>query len=314
MTAPHEKPLSYFFLRPQYWPGLILVGCAWLIGQMPFFIHLRLAKFLSYILLKFSKKRRTAAEINLELCFPEKSAKEKQELLKESFLMTALGIMETLATWFTDLKQQKKNTTIIGLEHLKEAQAKGKGVILLSFHFTSMEIGGCLLSQYIDYYAMYKPIKKNALAEYVMRNGRLRHMYGMLTQDDAKGTLKKLKENQIVWYATDQNYGNKKGIFVPFFGTQASTVTAISKFAKMTGASVVPFTHKRTKDLKSLELTLHPAFENFPSDSPEQDAIRINCFLEDFLKENPANYLWLHQRFRSRPEGEPPIYPKRKKK
>jgi Kdo2-lipid IVA lauroyltransferase/acyltransferase len=122
--------------------------------------------------------------------------------------------------------------------------------------------------------------------------------------------VKALKSNEIVWYSTDQNFGNKKGIFAPFFGTQASTITAISKFSKMTGATVIPFTHKRTHNGKGIELQLHPEFKNFPAESPEQDAKRINQFLENYLIENPANYLWLHQRFRTMPPGEPAIYTK----
>ncbi len=306
------KPLSYFFLRPKEWPGLIFMGFAFLLAKLPFSIQLFLAKCLSWLLLKFAHKRRKISEINLKICFPEKTIAEREQLLKEHFLMSALGIIEIASCWFSNLKTREKYTEIIGLENLKQAQAKGNGVILLIFHFTSMEIGGSLLGHHCDFHAMYKPNKKRPLIERMMRLGRLRHIHGLLTQDDAKKTLKLLKNNEIVWYATDQNYGNKKGTFVPFFGTQASTVTAISKFAKLTGAAIVPFTHKRSDDLKGLTLELHPAFDNFPSQSPEADAIRINQFLENFLKQNPANYLWLHQRFRTRPEGEPPIYPPKK--
>jgi len=174
-----------------------------------------------------------------------------------------------------------------------------------------MELGGVILGSYVDFYAMYKPNKKNLLLEAVMRRGRLRHINHLLTQDDARATVRALKNNQIVWYATDQNYGNKKGTFVPFFGTPASTITAVSKFAQMTGCAIVPFTHKRTEDYRGLTLQLHPALENFPGETPEDDALRINHFLEDFLRENPANYLWMHQRFRTRPPGEPRIYPKK---
>ena len=308
------KPLSYFLIRPSQWPGLLFMAFAWCVAKMPFSIQLLLAKGLSALLLKYASKRRTVTEINLKLCFPEKTDAEREELLKENFLMSALGIVEIASCWFSDLKSREKHTELKGLENLQAAQAKGNGVILLIFHFTSMEIGGSLLGHHVDFNAMYKPNKKHPLVERMMRLGRLKHIHALLTQDDAKKTLKCLKNNEIVWYATDQNYGNKKGVFVDFFGTKASTVTAISKFAKMTGASIVPFTHKRTNNLKGLELELHPALDNFPSNSPEEDALRINRFLEDFLRENPANYLWLHQRFRTRPPGEPEIYPPKKAK
>ena len=304
-----EKPLSFFLVRPKYWGGLLFMGISWFVAKLPLSIQLVLAKGFAWLLLKLASSRKNITEINLKLCFPEKSQEEREALLKRNFLMSALAVIEIASCWFSDLSSRKKHTKLIGLENLEKAQAEGKGVILLIFHFTSMEIGGSILGHYFDFNAMYKPNKKNLLAETFMRKGRLKHIHGLLTQDDARATIKALKNGEIVWYATDQNYGNKKGTFVPFFGTKASTVTAITKFAKMTGAKIVPYTHKRSDDLKSLELELHPAWDDFPGESPEKDAERINLFLENFLKENPENYLWLHQRFRTRPEGEPLIYP-----
>ena len=156
---------------------------------------------------------------------------------------------------------------------------------------------------------MYKP-NKNPLLEQTMTTGRLRHIDHLFKQNDARGAIKALKKNHILWYATDQNYGPKASIFVPFFGIQASTITSTTKFAKLTGATVIPFTQKRTNGGESFELTLHPAFENFPGKNEYEDALQINQFLENYLKQNPEDYMWLHQRFRNRPKDEPPIYPK----
>ncbi|WP_196138140.1 lipid A biosynthesis lauroyl acyltransferase [Aliikangiella sp. G2MR2-5] len=307
-----DKSLSYFFARPKHWAGLVFMGFAWLIARLPFYIQLKLAKALAWLLEKYAHKRRKIAEINIELCFPEYTENQRKELVKETLFMTALGIIETATSWFSDLKRMEKNTTYKGLENVDKAKANGKGVIMIFFHFTSMEVSGCLMGKKIDFFAMYKPNKKSPLIEYMMRNGRLRHVHGLLTQDDARATIRCLKNGGTIWYATDQNFGNKKGSFVPFFGIKASTVTAITKFAKMSGASVLPVTNVRTNNYAGLEIEVHPAFENFPGENAEADALQINLFLESFLKQHPANYLWIHQRFRTRPEGEPPIYPPKK--
>jgi KDO2-lipid IV(A) lauroyltransferase len=303
-----KNSLTYFFKRPKYWLGLIFMGFCWLIAKLPVSVQIFFANRLSWILLKLAKKRKRIAAINLKLCFPDKTEDERETLLKENFRQTALGIVEIASCWFTDLKSRRINTDIIGKHYLEEAQAQGNGVILLIFHLSSMELGGSILGHHFDFNAMYKP-NKNKLIEYMMCNGRHRHIKNLIKQNDIRSTVKALKNNEIVWYSTDQNFGNKKGIFAPFFDTQASTITAITKFSKMTGATVIPFTHKRIHGDKGIELELHPALNNFPGESAEVDAKNINQFLENYLKQNPANYLWLHQRFRTRPPGEPAIYP-----
>ncbi len=266
---------------------------------------------IGWLMLKLASRRRVIAATNLKICFPEKSEEERNELLKENFRLTVLGLIETAAVWFSDLKSRKKHSKIIGRENLDKALEKGKGVILLSFHMTTLEVGGALIGVDYDLWPMYKP-NKNQLVEAMTRQGRLRHVNKLLTRNDIRGTVKALKSNKIVWYATDQNYGSKAAVFVPFFGIMASTITATTKFAKLTGATVIPFTQKRVDDGKSYILELHPALENFPGESESEDASRINHFLENYLKQNPADYMWLHQRFRSRPEGEEDIYPPRK--
>lgn len=301
-------PLSYFFKRPQYWFGLIFMSVCWLIGKSPLKVQLFLANVIYWLLTNVSKRRKRIAEINLRLCFPEKSDTEIQQLLQKNLKQTAFGIVEIAACWFSNLGSRKKQTMISGQQNLEAALSKGKGVILLSFHLTDLEIGGCLLGEHFPITAMYKP-NKNPLIERMMCVGRLKHIKALLKQDDVRGTIKALKKNQIVWYASDQNNAGKSSLFVPFFGIQTATITATTKFAQLTGATVVPFTQRRSEDGRSFELSLHPCLEHFPGETPEIDAIRINRFLEDYLNSHPENYLWLHQRFRTRPPGEAKIYP-----
>jgi Kdo2-lipid IVA lauroyltransferase/acyltransferase len=302
-----EQPLSYFIKRPRYWLRLIVMAFAWLIAQLPTSVHLILANGLAWVLLRLGKSRKKIAQTNIALCFKHQSKKQQAALLEQNFKQTALGLIEITACWFTQLSSRRKHVEIIGKEHLDAAHAKGKGVILLSFHLTSLEIGGCLLGHHYPIMAMYKP-NKDPLIERMMRVGRLRHIKGLIKQNDARGAIKALKKNQIVWYATDQNNGGKTAIFAPFFGINATTLTATTKFSQLTGATVIPFTQAATEDKKSYVLTLHPALDKFPGESAEADAIRINQWLEKYLMQYPENYLWLHQRFRTRPKGEAAIY------
>ncbi|TQV77459.1 lipid A biosynthesis lauroyl acyltransferase [Aliikangiella marina] len=303
--------INHFIKHPTDLGGLILVGFAWLLAKLPLTVQLQFANLLGKLFYRCLPKRRKIAATNLALCFPDKTAEERQSILEENFRQSALAMIEVAACWFSDLSSRKKYSSLIGKEHLDAAQAEGNGVILLIFHFTSMELGGCLLGSHVEFNAMYKPTR-NRLVEQTMCKGRLRHIKGLITQDDAKSAIKALRNNEIVWYSTDQNYGNdsrhKNSVFVPFFDIPARTITGLSRFAKISGAKVVPLTHRRTHEGKGIELELYPALDNFPSDSPTEDAAKVNRFLERFLKKEPANYLWVHKRFRSRPPGAPSIY------
>ncbi len=295
------------FLAPKYWAthlGLLILK---IIARMPANWRRNLGNSLGFMMERLAKKRRRITKININLCYPELSEAQSENLIKQNLAATGRGLIETASCWYSDLQNQQRNTQINGKQHLDAALEKGKGVILLSFHMTSLEIGGCLLGAHYDFYAMYKP-NKNPLFEKAMSDGRLRHLKGLLARDNVRGTIKTLRKNSIVWYAADQNYGGKTVVFVPFFGIQTATITATTKLAQMTGASVVPFTQRRLDGDDRYQLTLYPAFAPFPGDNEVDDAAQINLFLENYLKQYPVDYMWLHQRFRNRPAGEARIY------
>ena len=125
---------------------------------------------------------------------------------------------------------------------------------------------------------------------------------------DTRGILRALRRNEAIWYAPDQNHGGSNPVFAPFFGIPAATITATSRLARTSGAAVVPFIPTRLADGTGYRLTLYPALEQFPGASPEVDSARINAFLEARIREQPAQYLWVHRRFKTRPDGQPPFY------
>jgi len=292
---------------PKYWMTRVILALITSISKLSSQSRIRLGHGIGWLFIHVGKRRQRIAAINIAKCFPKLSQSQKDNLLTENMRATGRGIIEIASCWFTPLKLQKENSKLIGREHLDAALAKGKGVILLSFHLTTLEMGGCILGNYFDFLAMYKP-DKNALVDKVMREGRLNHLNGLLDRDDLRGTIKALKNNKIIWYATDQNFGGKSCVFVPFFGIDTATITSTTKLCKLTGASVVPFTQKRTDETDTYELQLYPAFDAFPGENETSDAARINQFLEAYLTENPVDYMWLHQRFRNRPPGEQPFY------
>ncbi|MFV3330131.1 lipid A biosynthesis lauroyl acyltransferase [Pseudomonas sp. NY15437] len=301
------------FLHPRHWPLWLGLGVLWLVVQLPYPALLGLGRALGAVMYRVVGSRRAIAARNLELCFPELSAGERKRLLKENFASTGIAFFEMAMSWWWPRARLARLAHIEGLEHLKKAEAEGKGVILMAAHFTTLEIGAALLGQVQTIDGMYRE-HDNPLFDFVQRTGRERHNADAtaIEREDVRAMLKVLRAGRAIWYAPDQDYGAKQSLFVPLFGIQAATVTATTKFARLGRALVLPFTQSRLADGSGYRLTIHPPLEDFPGESEEADCIRINQWVESEIRRQPEQYLWAHRRFKSRPEGEPKLYAKKK--
>ena len=301
------------FFHPRFWLLWLGLGVLWLVVQLPYRLQLCIGRALGALMYRVAGDRRRIAARNLELCFPDKCAAERKHLLKENFASTGIAFFEMAMSWWWSKPRLAKLAHIEGLEHLKQAQLEGRGVILMAFHFTTLEIGAALLGQKHTIDGMYRE-HGNPLFDFIQRRGRERHNLDSLAveRDDVRGMLKLLRSGRAIWYAPDQDYGAKQSIFVPLFGIQAATVTATSKFAKLGKALVVPFTQQRLADGSGYTLVIHPPMKDFPGESDEADCLRINQWVERAIRECPEQYLWAHRRFKTRPPGEPTLYDKRR--
>lgn len=299
-----------YFLHPRFWPLWLGMGLLWLVVQLPYRWLLVLGRGLGGLMYHLAGSRRRIAARNLELCFPELSMEERQRLLRENFASTGMTFFEMAISWWWPVERLKRLGTVEGLEHLRQAEADGQGVILMALHFTTLEMGGGLLGMQQGMYGMYRP-HKNPLFDFIQRHGREQRLLGVIERDDVRGMLKVLRAGGVVWYAPDQDYGAQRSLFVPLFGVQAATVTATSKFARLGRARVVPFTQTRHADGSGYTITVHPALADFPGDSEEADCLRINQWIEQAIRQQPEQYLWAHRRFKTRPAGEPKLYRKK---
>lgn len=297
------------FLHPRFWPLWLGLGLLWLVVQLPYPLLLRLGRGLGALMLLGARSRRHIAARNLELCFPELSATERARLLRENFASSGIAFFEMAMSWWWPRARLARLAHVEGLEHLQAAQREGQGVILMSLHFTTLEIGAALLGQRHTIDGMYRE-HKNPVFDYVQRRGRERHNpdASAIEREDVRAMLKVLRAGRAIWYAPDQDYGRKQSIFVPLFGIPAATVTATTKFARLGKARVVPFTQQRLADGSGYRLTLHPPLADFPGDSEEADCLRINRWIEQAVRACPEQYLWAHRRFKTRPEGAPKLY------
>ncbi len=296
------------FLAPGYWPtwfGLALLRMALV---LPYRTMLLLGRGLGTLLYHLVGSRRHVAEVNLRLCFPELDQTTRQQLAKESFIAAATSLFEGALSWWATDARIKKLYRIEGLEHLEAARAQGRGVILLGGHYTTLEISGRFLAFHVEgLQPVYKPAR-NKLFEAVMANSRKRLFDDLLPSADMRTIVRNLKKGKVVWYAPDQDFGRERSVFAPFFGVPTATLISTARLAKLSGAPVVPYYSERLPGSEGFLLRLAPALEGFPSGDDLADASRVNQVIEEQVRKVPQQYLWLHKRFKTRPEGEADVY------
>ena len=300
-SGERKRPLSH----PLNWPVWLGIGFFRLLIMLPWKAQLALGSAMGRTAFLFLPGRRKVVNVNLSLCFPELSEKERKDLASRHYAAVAIGLFETCMAWWppaTSLPPFK----IIGKEHLNAAKAQGKGVILFTAHFTTLEICGRMFSQTFSMGGLYRD-PDNPVVAREMHRGRIDKMSAAVPMDDLRGLIRALRKGHIMWYAPDQGKKGKMSQIVPFFGVPAQTNTATSRIAKMSGAPVVPYFGIRLPD-GSYELRILPPLENFPTDDPEADSLRTNHLIEGFVREAPEQYFWVHRRFKRRGEGYENVY------
>lgn len=283
---------------------LILHGAVFL---LPYRLQTTIGSALGRLAFHLSKQWRKTAERNLSAAFPDLNPAEHDQLLTQHFRSLGIGMIEMGNAWWGRATSLEKRVSVRGLEHLDEALTKGHGIILLSAHFTTLEIGGRLLSLFRPIHAMYRE-QDNPLFNQTMIKGRLSFLQSIVKKTDLRGMLRLLKLNQPVWYAMDQNSTDSSAVFTTFFGIPCSTTTTTSKLASRSKAVVIPFSTRRIEPDNHYELTLYPALDNFPSQDPTEDTQRILNLFEEEIRKAPEQYLWVHRRFKTQPKGLPSFY------
>ena len=295
------------YIAPRFWPLWTCFAALWVVTRLPFGAQMGVGSLIGAIAFRLARRRRHIASVNLQLCFPDTAAHERARLLRAHFDALGRGVVETALCWWGRTAALQRHAVVIGLEHLQAARSRGKGVILLSAHFTTLELGGRLLASRAPFHVLYRP-HRNPLFETVMQRARQRRFGRAIERNDSRGLLASLRAGMPVWYAPDQNHAGPQAAFVPFFGVPASTLTATSRLARLSGAAVVPFFPLRLPGREGYLLVLCPALQAFPSDAAEHDAARVNRMIEAVVRELPEQYLWVHRRFKTRPRGQAPPY------
>jgi KDO2-lipid IV(A) lauroyltransferase len=250
--------------------------------------------------------RRRIARRNLELCFPELDARAREALLREHFASLGMAVFEFLRAWWGRLQPVDEGFVLQGLEHLAQARAQGRGVILISPHFTTLEMCTRLLCQRAPVAGMYRPHDGEAL-DWAVRRGRMRHAAAMFARDELRPALRYVKGGGVLWFAPDQESRRGDSVFVPFFGRPAWSLTSTHQLARLSGAQVLPLFHERLADGR-YRVEIGAPMADFPSNDPLADTARVMALIEAQVRRAPAQYLWIHKRFKTQPDGAPSPY------
>lgn len=288
-------------------PSWMIYGIIWLFAQLPYRVLIMSGKGFGQLVKFLVKSRRKVVAINTKICFPELNSTERKTLTHQHFNELGIMLTQTLKAFLSNTKKIEQTAIIEGTEYLDACIEKNDGVLLVAGHFTGLDMGGKILCKKYPIAGMYRE-HKHPLTEYIVTKSRLKYADKMFKRDELRPIIKYLKSGGILWYAPDQNYRRGQSVFVPFFGKQASTITATHQMARLSGCKVIFFHVQRHSKSPYYTLTLSPPIENFPTKDPIQDTIRVNKGIEDMVKINPEEYLWVHKRFKTRPEGEEKIY------
>ena len=306
-SSPADAPSLAGYWGPRYWPVWAFALWLRLSVVLPWRVSIDLHRYLGRAAGLLLPSRRRIVRRNLQMCFPHLDRRQIDALTQRQFENVGASIAEIAITWFGSVDSAARLFRIEGIQHLQAALASGKGVLLFSGHFTTLEICVPVIKSLVPFYAFMFRARSNPLLNALQARGRRRAAHVALTNNDVRAVLRLLRKNAVVWYAPDQARIDS-GELLPFFGEPAMTSTAASRLARLSGAAVIPLFFRRLPGHAGYLLRFHAPLAGLPSADTTHDTARLVAVLEDFVRECPEQYFWTHRKFKDRPADLPDAY------
>lgn len=284
-----------------------LLGLMWLLHWLPLPLLGRLGEAIGTLLFAVTHSRRSITLTNLRLCLPELTEAERHALAKRHFQLYARSVLERGVLWWASEARLRRLAVIEG--ELPLEMIHSRPTILLCPHFVCLDVAAARLAMEISACSMYVQ-QRSRVFDTALRKGRTRFRPIRLFSraEGIKPIIRALREGLPFFMLPDMDFGRKDATFVPFFGVPAATLTAPARIAAVTGAQVVPVTATFLPGYRGWKIRVHAPWEEYPGPDIEAATRRMNAFIEERIREMPAEYFWAHRRFKTRPSGMPAVY------
>ena len=286
----------------------LLFGVLRLLSMLPYRMAMGVGRLFGRLLYLIAGSRRKIVDINLAQSFPDKPVAERERIKIECYRNLGVSLIEMAMCWWWTNDRLKPLVDIEGREHLDAVLESGRGAILLTGHYTSLEIGGRLLTLFMPLQGMYRT-QRNPMFDSYLYTRRHSYLVDIVSRKNTRQLIRGIRKQVPTWYAPDQDFKRERNVFAPFMGIAAATISASSRLAQASNAVMLPYYPERKQDGSGYLLHIGPPLENVPGDDEVADATAINHSIETWVRKFPENYMWIHQRFKTRPPGEPPFYP-----
>lgn len=273
---------------------------------LPFGVVRALGRALGWLLYALVSSRRRVVQTNLRLCFPQWSDEEVQRQSRKTFVYFAQAWLDRGWIWHGDPQVARKRIKLVGAVEEFEGNAP---TLVFAPHFIGMDAGWIALTQQLprQFITIYAAQTNKDVNDWILQ-GRKRFGNGQPVdrRDGFKPVLAAVKAGSPLCLLPDMNYEPDDSVFVPFYGVQAATMPSLSRIARLGRAKVIAAIARITPD--GYEIEISPKWEDFPSKDLVEDTALMNLRLQGYIDKDPAQYYWVHKRFKDRPPGETPPY------
>ena len=287
----------------------LFVGLMRLLSWVPLGGIRVLGHALGWLLFGFMRSRRNIVQINLTLCFPEKSRTEITQLARAHFVQFAQSLLDRSWLWHAPLSVLESRLKWVGTPTAFAQLEADVPKIILAPHFVGLDAGGLALTLRAN-----KPVafifvpQHNKVMDAWVNQGRLRsgNVKPYFRHEGVKQIMSGLRHGEMLHLSPDMDFGPDESIFVPFMGVNTATVPSLSRFARLGRAQVMMLTTRMTPE--GYEMELMESWSQFPTADLSADTLRMNDELAKSIRRMPSQYYWVHKRFKTRPEGEASVY------
>ena len=289
--------------------SLPAVALLWLVHFLPLPVLSRLGQGFGLLLFVLARGRRHVATVNIDWCFPELDAPQRQCLVRDHFKALGRSLLERSVLWWAPRERLMQMIRIEGDDIIRDCQKAGRPVILLAPHFVGLDAGGIAIATRFDSASLYAA-QSNATFNRLLLKGRKRFGDQLLLsrQDGIRASIKAMRSGRPFYYLPDISGRSRESVFVPFFGIPTATISATSRLAQAAGAVILPCVTRMLPGGKGYRVEVGHPFPDMPSEDVVADTARINAWIESVIRTMPEQYYWVHRRFKKRPEGEEKPY------